>query len=287
MKLEVRKDFPTPLPLTNDGHLSLFFVGVGSAFTKRQFQTNLLIIKGDTHLMIDCGTMAMRALHKLDRSALDIENFLITHSHADHIGSLEEVALMHRYVTRQKPTMIISEAYQTILWEMSMRGGCAYNEEDGGDLLKFTDFFDVIRPRPMPELPRYFAETDLGDLNIKIMRTKHIPDSSDNWENSFWSAAVLIDDSVFFTSDTRFDPELIELVEKNFPIHTIFHDCQFHKGGVHASLEELRSLPEDVRKKMFLVHYGDNWEEYEAQVAKGGFAGFGEQWQFYDFLKED
>jgi ribonuclease BN (tRNA processing enzyme) len=82
------------LKLTNDGRLEVFFVGVGSAFTKRQYQTNLLLVKGNDHLLIDCGTKCTQALYELGLPITDVRNFLITHSHADHIGGLEEVTLL-------------------------------------------------------------------------------------------------------------------------------------------------------------------------------------------------
>ena len=47
------------LNLENDGGLSFFFVGVGSAFAKAHFQNNILVIKGSDHLLIDCGTMCL------------------------------------------------------------------------------------------------------------------------------------------------------------------------------------------------------------------------------------
>ena len=139
--MKIRKLSKKKLKLTNDGNLELFFIGVGSAFTKRQFQTNLLIIKGKDHLLIDCGTKCPQALADMGVQVTEIENFLITHSHADHIGGLEEVALMGRYVTQKKPLMVINETYQYILWDMSLRGGCAYNEEEARDMLGFSDFF--------------------------------------------------------------------------------------------------------------------------------------------------
>ena len=40
----------------NEG-LSFFFVGVGSAFSKTHFQTNILVTKGQDHFLIDCGTL--------------------------------------------------------------------------------------------------------------------------------------------------------------------------------------------------------------------------------------
>src|SRR5208337_895446 len=89
------------LTLTNSGKLSLFFIGVGSAFTKRLFQTNLLIVKGDDHILVDCGTKCSQALFGLGVNLSDIGTFLITHSHADHIGGLEESALMGRYLTKK------------------------------------------------------------------------------------------------------------------------------------------------------------------------------------------
>nr|HPM72015.1 hypothetical protein [Spirochaetales bacterium] len=46
----------------SDDRLSIFFIGAGSAFTKRYYQNNALVVKGDDHLLIDCGTRAPEAL---------------------------------------------------------------------------------------------------------------------------------------------------------------------------------------------------------------------------------
>ncbi|MGC8771798.1 MAG: MBL fold metallo-hydrolase [Brevinematia bacterium] len=271
------------LELKNSGYLSLFFVGVGSAFTKRNFQTNLLIIKGDTHLLVDCGTKCPQALYNLGLSVTDIENYLITHSHADHIGGLEEVALVNRYFAHKKPTMIINETYQHLLWDMSLRGGCAYSEEKAGAVLTFSDFFNILRPKWLSNYPRETLEINLGTLNIKMFRTKHIPDSSDSWETSFWSCGIIIDDRVLFTSDTRYDPDLIIGYDKMFKLEVFFHDCQFFNGGVHASLEEIKELPAEIKSRMYLSHYGDNWEKFEDKIKEYGFKGLTQQNVFYNF----
>ena len=52
----------------NDGELEFFFIGTGSAFSKRFFQTNILIIKGKDHLLVDCGTMCPYAFHTYNSS---------------------------------------------------------------------------------------------------------------------------------------------------------------------------------------------------------------------------
>ena len=271
------------IKLTNDGALEFIFVGTGSAFTKKYNQTNLLIINGPDHLLIDCGTTCSRALLSLGINITDIKNFFMTHSHADHIGGLEEVLLMNRYVTRQKPNILITETYQHLLWEMSLRGGVGYNEEVAGDMLAFQDMWNIIRPQPMTEFSRETYDGNIGNINIKFMRTMHIPDTSHDWRASFWSTGVIINDKVFFTSDTRYDYDLIMEYDNKYNFECIFHDCQFFSGGVHASLEELKQLPPEIKKKTYLVHVGDNWQDFTDKVKEYGFAGFAEERTKYIF----
>ncbi len=281
--MRVRKHEKKPFVLANDGHLALFFLGVGSAFTKRHFQTNLLIIKGDDHLMVDFGSKAPQAVYELGLPLTDIRNFLITHSHADHIGGLEEVMLVNRYVRREKPKIVINPTYQALLWDMSLRGGSAFNEEHSGKALSFADLWDILRPRQLDSYPRETHEANVGSLNIKFYRTMHIPDNPVNWQSSFWSCGILIDDRVMFTSDTRFDRDLIDSFEALFEPEIIFHDCQFYTGGVHAGIDELNTLPPTIKRKMMLVHYGDDWEKNRSKVTKFGFKGLTKQWHHYIF----
>ena len=271
------------LSLKNEGRLSLFFIGVGSAFSKLNNQTNLLITKGDDHILIDCGTKCSQALVELGISIPDIQNYLITHSHADHIGGLEESSLLGRYFVKKKPKMIINQTYQKILWEMSLMGGCAYSEGNGGTLLTFEDFWEPLRPKLISGMPREMEEINIGKINIKIFRTKHIPDLSTSWKTSFLSYGVIIDDRILFTSDTQYDEDMIFSLDKIFKFEVIFHDCQLYPGGVHSYLEDLNKLPITVKNRMYLDHYGDNWIKFEDKVKEYGFIGFAKQQSFYIF----
>jgi len=217
---------------------------------------------------------------------LPVKFLFLTHSHADHVGGLEEIALLGRYSNKRKAIMVINEAYQHLLWDMSMRGGVAYNEEEASIMLSFESFFDIVRPTVLTDYPRETFGANIGDIDIKMIRTKHIPDSSSDWMGSFWSCGVIIDDRIMFTSDTRFDHDLLYRYEKRFNFEAIFHDCQFYTGGVHASLEELNQLPVKYKNKTYLSHYGDDWEDFLDMVNEFGFAGLAKQHVYYNFDKK-
>jgi hypothetical protein len=283
MKKTAWKHKKKPFPLCTDGCLRLFFVGVGSAFSKIHNQTNVLVIKGQDHLLIDCGTKCPQALHAVGLPVTAIHHLLITHSHADHIGGLEEVALMGRYFAKKKPTLIITDEYKKILWDMSLKGGIAFGELVNGKPLGFEDIFNTITPEPVTLIDRDAWRASCGTINLTLFRTKHIPDSSSSWRNSFYSVGTIIDDRILFTSDTRYDPELIDNCEKHWNLEAIFHDCEFFTGGVHASLEELNDLPPAIKEKIHLMHYPDNARQFRTQIKKYGFAGLAEQHAAYDF----
>ena len=278
--MKVSRGPSSKVRLTTNGDLSLYFVGCGSAFAKTLNQNNLLVTKGDHHVMIDCGTKCSQALFDVGVPMANVQNFLITHSHADHIGGLEEVQLFGRYVLQRKPNMIITQAYEKILWEQSLRGGSELSEKEP---LGFRDLWNVIRPKKLKGYPRDTFEANIGDINLKMPRTMHFPDSATSWRGSAWSCAVIIDDRVMFTSDTRFDPELIVDYDRKFKFDVIFHDCQLFTGGVHASIDEVSTLPKKLREKIVLMHYGDNWKDFRQQASDAGLHPWAKEGHTYTF----
>ncbi len=266
--------------LTNRGDLALYFIGAGSAFAKTLNQTNLLVVSAQDHLLIDCGSRCSQALHAVGLPLTDIRNFVITHSHADHIGGLEEAQLTGRYLTRKKPHMLVNRRYEKILWEQSLRGG---SEKSEGGGLAFSDFWTVTRPVKLKGFPRETWDASVGSINIKMPRTMHFPDSATSWRNSAWSCAIVINNKILFSSDTRFDSELIESYDKLFNFEVIFHDCQLFTGGVHASLDELSTLPLPIKRKMILMHYGDNWRDHRLSARQAGFHSWAREGHTYTF----
>ncbi len=282
-KTQAKTDGREAIPLANDGELALTFIGAGSAFSRRFYQNNLLLVKGPSHLLVDCGTRTPEALSNLGLSVGKIRNYLITHSHADHIGGLEEVMLVNRYGLRQKTTMVVTEKLRKILWTMCLRGGASWNEVHEGKPLEFEDFWDVISPVKLAKGQRELCEASVGAIKIRLFRTMHIPDSAADWRDSFPSYGLIIDDRILYTADTRYDPAMVADLDGEFHFETIFHDCQFFTGGVHASLEELAGLPVGIRERTLLMHYGDNAEAFGGRIRELGFRGLVEQWKTYSF----
>ncbi|TAE27891.1 MAG: MBL fold metallo-hydrolase [Candidatus Kapaibacterium sp.] len=270
------------LPLKNDGALELFFIGTGSAFAQEHFHTNFLIIKGNDHILVDFGGTGPVAFPATThRSASDVETLFVTHSHFDHVGGVEYLALLNRYIgmttlSRPKLKMIINEQYQRTLWEMTLRGGMEWNEVNReGERLGFTDFFEIIRPSLVTSEPREVWQVQHGSIKLEIFRTNHLPKQPFPWQQGFVTYGVFIDDRVFFSGDTVFDTELIEMYATRSQY--MFHDCSFMPNPVHASLPELRTLADDIKKKMFLVHYPDKPELHDFT----GFAGLTKQgWRY-------
>lgn len=276
------RPFADKIEFTNDGRLSLFFVGTGSAFTKKNFQNNVLVIKGPDHLLIDCGTLCPYSLSLFNSSIVAIQNFFISHSHADHAGGLEEAALMGRYVTHKKPHMVITDEYKRILWENTLSGGSANGErKENKRPLDFDDYFEQIRPRLVADSPRPLYEVNVGSINLKLYRTMHIPDGVSSWADSSYSMGVLIDNRILFPTDTRLDTALLNWMTSAYPVQYILHDCQLYEpAGVHTTYMQLKTLKTELKSKMFLCHYGDNYASFDAQ--KDGFLGFVKRGVYYD-----
>ena len=276
------RHFVSNIELTNSGNLSLFFLGTGNAFTKTAFQTNLLIIKVQDHLLVDCGTLCSYAFENMYNGRItDIKNLLLTHPHADHIGGVEELALEGKYITKRLVNLVITDEFKKCLWEESLKGGIQYSEEG---VMTFDDYFNQIKPVRIQKKPFEMFETNVGSINIKLFRTRHVTTRKKSLKKSQISYGLIIDDRILFTADTQFNPEQLKfLLDKYKNIEVIFHDCDVmgYSRGVHAAYDELVTLPKEIKEKTFLSHYSEAVSTIDALV--DGFAGLAKHWVYYDF----
>lgn len=274
------------LSLVNDGALEVAFLGVGSAFAMSSYQSNFVIIKGDTHFFIDLGTKAAMSLHRAGLSMIDVENLLITHSHADHIGGFEEWCFKTRYTSPllkggdpgdHRPNLITTPRFASTLWNRSVRGGLEHSKAilSGSHLMTLQDYVNLRFAEDLEGYSRPVYGITVGEgehsIDVKMVRTNHFPDSHEDWEKAFFSVGVLVDDRVFISGDTMYEEGLLE--EFGRPADLVFHDCQDYVGGVHAAYEELTSLSPDIKEKTVLYHLPDGIQE-KYEPVKDGFVGW-------------
>ncbi len=289
--------------------LTLTFLGVGAAFAKRNFQSNALIEAWslgpdrqdvpDDALLIDfggTGPLALDALKSkpgfayLDRDGCinypAIRRVFITHLHGDHVAGLEELAVMSAFkftppggTPRFKPEIISSMEILANLWTHSLKGGLSMLR---GRCALLQDYFRIRAVRPPGRgAPDRFDMLDRYEFTV--FPTDHIRvQRRFDWP----SLGLLITDrqtvtTVTFSGDTRLDPQGLGGLMAAATLN--FHEVQLddHRAPVHALLSELRTLPEETRRKTILYHYDDTWDCGAYDCITKEFAGFAEPQKRY------
>jgi hypothetical protein len=83
---------------------------------------------------------------------------------------------------------------------------------------------------------------------------------------------------IFLTSDTQFTPD--HLKDPYNEADMIINDCETSpfRSQVHAHYDDLKTLDESIKEKMYLWHYQDNvvesFEEWQKKSKESGFKGF-------------
>ena len=239
--------------------MRLIFLGVGSAFSKRHHQTNVLVELNKTNLLIDCGTTAGKSLTEMGKSFKDIDNIFITHIHADHVGGLEECCFMNKFVYHRKPNLIIPKKLSKILWNFSLKGGLELTEDTFFDL---DDYFNIIY---LKDNATFFV---LDEVKFDIFKTSHVPNKI---------CYGLKFGNVFYSGDTVYSQELMDIAKES---EIIFHDGQTFSNPVHTSIKELEGLPEEVKAKIHLISYDDGFDKVD--ISKFGLK-YAEQHKYYEF----
>jgi len=236
-----------------DRHMTIRFIGVGSQFSGSDYYHSNVLVTAKTgkKLLIDCGSDIRYSLQEagitLENIASEIDAVYISHLHSDHIGGVETIALSAYFSpVHQKPKLFAEEKLIRSLWFDSLKGGLQCNQ---GRCMEIDDYFEC---RPVPDSGSFVWE----GIKFRLIRMPHIQSGQKDHD----SYGLIIEEqggvtSVFITSDTQFQPKLIsETAEK---VDIIFHDCETSpcRTGVHAHYEELCTLPEEVKRKIWLYHY--------------------------------
>ena len=236
-------------------------LGVGSAFAKTLENTNFLIrpARGEPFLL-DCGHTATRALNRLGLPHTNGYRILLSHLHADHIGGLEEMGFSGQFLWNRKIDLFLPASLLEWLWPHCLEGGMGQRLPGPEE-----SFFEA-------ELSTYFnvhalevGETlEMGSVLVRPVPTPHVPGRP---SYGFHMTERETGHAVFFTCDSKFSQRNLDQYGQEAKL--IFHDCQFNggAGAIHTRLSELVGLPEEMRNRILLCHYGDDWRNYEGALA--------------------
>ena len=268
-------------------------VGVGSAFVDSSLWQSMFLMEAPSgkKLLIDCGSDARHALKELNLSYLDIDAVYISHLHSDHVGGLEWLALCSYFDKRYAeahgglPKLFINTDLARECWSRSLQGGLLTLQMEKAKLETFFDvkkiatggsfrweglFFQTVQVVHI--VSNFSFSNSYGLIVTKDRYTEGETLPSFNLQEMEDGKGQEGQTHIFITTDTQFAPN--QLIDYYKSSDIIIHDCETYpfKSGVHAHYDELKGLPDDIKKKMHLVHYNPNFSERDPQA--DGFVGF-------------
>lgn len=252
--------------------ITLTFLGSGSAFTvgSGNFHSNILLSSENSKFLIDCGSDIRFSAYEQGLSFDDFNEVYVSHLHGDHAGGLEWLGI-NRKLNSNLPKPILHSHSSLIqpLWENVLSGGMSTIEDRDVTL---EDFFKVDS---LEDDEDFFWQ----GLRFHLVRTAHYQ-KNEELAPSYGIFIIGKNKKIFITTDAQFTPEQFQQYFEEAGL--IFHDCEIldKPSGVHATYDQLKTLPEKIKKKMWLYHYNST---DLPDAKKDGFLGFvckGQQFTF-------
>lgn len=217
------------------------FVGCGSAFND-ELGNNVARIhtKDDSHLLlIDCGESTFTTLKQLNYfNNIKKVSIVITHTHADHIGSLGTLLAYTYYILKIKTTVYFPQPHEI------------YNHLDMVGVNR--DIYEVVGHGSNITLD-IEKEDGVPVITFKPNLTPHV----EELEFSYGYYVTVYDDMFYYSGDTnQFSLNVLAKLEKG-EISKVFQDTSLihYEGNVHLSLKNLEAIvPQHLREKVYCMH---------------------------------
>lgn len=226
-------------------------LGVGDGFSARYYSCSLALRSGERWILIDCPHPIRKMMREAEPELdLDrVEAVALTHLHADHASGLEGYGYFNRFALGRRGVIAAHPAVSERLWEGHLAAGMERLVEPGsGEPARrtFADYFDLL---PL----RVGESVAVGPFELECRPTRHhIPTTA------FRIRAG--DRTLGYSADTSFDRDLIAwLAEADVVIHET-------NLGTHTPYEELAALPGELRAKMRLIHFPDDFDRESSTI---------------------
>ncbi len=228
--------------------LSFVTLGVGDAFSALHYSSCLALEAEGQVLLLDCPHPIRKMMREASLGAgmeLDadrVSGLVLTHLHADHSSGVEGLGYFSFFVLKRKLRLLAHPDVTRRLWEGHLAAGMEdLIRKPGGEPERhgFEDYFEPLALST--EEPVRF-----GPFSIESRMTyHHVP-----------TTALRIRAGgrcLGYSADTAFDEELIHWLSE---ADLVIHETNY---GVHTPYEKLAALPANLRAKMRLIHYPDDF----------------------------
>ena len=236
--------------------MKLTFLGSGGAFVdyRVNYHNNAVLYTSAGIILIDCGTTAVQSLKELGVPPQSVDAVAFTHLHADH-ASPEMLLWERTYGGKNGPQFARTTllAPEPIL--RPLRASLVPFMDD------FTNRDGVVASGGVDTVAAWEETTQFGFGNcmFSYFRVPHVV--GPNVDKPAYG--MLVSDgrnSFYWSGDTTFSPLWIIDAVRFKGASVVFHECMFfpkYPGTVHTHYEELLSLPDYVRARIVLMHYGE------------------------------
>jgi ribonuclease BN (tRNA processing enzyme) len=235
-------------------------LGVGEAFSARNYTTCLALGLDDDWLLLECPHPVRKMLREASLATgipLDLDRVrgvALSHLHADHCSGLEDYGYYSYYVLGRRASLAIHPTVSARLWDGLLSGGMGETQPQGAAApiqKHLDDFFDVV---PLSTT----SPVALGPFAIECRPTIHsIPTTA--------FRVSVAGRTLAFSADTVYDPSLIEWLAA---ADLIVHEANDDDGStVHTPYTRLAELPAALRARMRLIHYSDAFDLAASVIA--------------------
>jgi ribonuclease BN (tRNA processing enzyme) len=228
-------------------------LGVGDAFSALRYSTCLALRAAGHTVLVDCPHPIQKMMREASLTAglaasdavspESVSAVVLTHLHADHCSGLEGLGYYTFFYLKRRLPLYLHRHVLERLWEGHLAAGMEHLMPSVGAPIRemhLDDYFDV-------HLLDEAEPVACGPFSLECRKTiHHVP-----------TTALRIraeGRTLGHSADTAFDEGLVAWLAA---ADTIIHETNY---GVHTPYEKLAALPADVRARMRLIHYPDDFD---------------------------
>jgi len=219
----------------------LSFIGSGSALNTALGNNSAYIKKGESLLLIDCGSTTFSQIQQLGLLD-DIKNIyvLITHRHPDHISSLGDLVFYVRYILQANISVLTPDS-ENITVLLKLMGV----QEDLYSAIKLTGSYSLDNPD--------------FKIGITAVAVEHVEEM-----DCYGYIIQYGDKNIYYSGDAKTVPDRILDAFKRQELAYLFQDaCSYdYPNNPHMYFEDLCALiHSEDRYRVFCMHYDENFDK--------------------------